>query len=63
MSVPTLIERAKQHPEAWFATSEVRYRREWLAGIAGTPGVESRSLQQLWRSNHGNKQWRDVPVV
>ena len=56
-AVTSIAERAKQRPEIWYPTSALRFRREW---VSDTKAV--RILQQKHISNHGNEEWRDVPL-
>lgn len=45
--------------ETWHASVQLRFEERFVA----IHGSRIRILQQLFVSNSGNKEWRDVPTV
>ena len=53
--VTGLLAKAQQRPELWYPTNKLR----WLRSVNGAVTT----LQQVWVSNHGREEWREIPTV
>lgn len=71
-AVTSIAERAKQRPEQWYPTNNLRVAKRLVSpgqvvrGPNQTIAVEpkySRKLQQKFVSNHGTEEWRDIEEV
>jgi hypothetical protein len=49
--------------ETWFQTSALRWLSWNWGERLGDPNSRGHVLQQAWRSDAGNIEWRDVPIV
>ena len=63
----TLTERAKQRHEQFYPTCALRYRQQksfaaTLSGGGNAFYTEQLVLEQKFVSNHGNEEWREIPV-